>query len=52
MESYRALGFHATSTICGSATESPAIAEFFSDLSRRANASRGPLSSESDPVRT
>ena len=35
MESYRALGFHAVTTICRGATESAPIAEFFNDLTRR-----------------
>jgi hypothetical protein len=40
MESYRALGFHAVTTICHGTTESQTIAEFFSDLTGRELSSR------------
>ena len=40
MESYRALGFHAVTTICRGATESRTMAEFFNDLSRHTSSSQ------------
>ncbi len=51
MESYRALGFHAVTTICRGATQSPTIAEFFGDLTRRTSPSHGALDNGKAPVR-
>ena len=51
MESYRALGFHAVTTICRSATKYQTFAEFFSNLARSTRSSQVAQGSGKDPAR-
>ena len=51
MESYRALGFHAVTTICRSETKYQTFAEFFSNLARSARSSQVAQGSGKDTTR-